>query len=104
MVSLLRYIIFIHYSEPEDVQMEDGEERLFALVINGHSLVHALHTELEYKFVELCTKCKYLKSAYFFYHQMITGNVIVLKYVFHRQSGNLLPSNASSKSNGGAAH
>ncbi|XP_025199207.1 phospholipid-transporting ATPase ID isoform X2 [Melanaphis sacchari] len=48
----------VRFSEPEDVQMEDDEERLFALVINGHSLVHALHTELEYKFVELCTKCK----------------------------------------------
>ncbi|XP_026804746.1 phospholipid-transporting ATPase ID isoform X3 [Rhopalosiphum maidis] len=48
----------VRFSEPGDIQMEDDEERLFALVINGHSLVHALHTELEYKFVELCTKCK----------------------------------------------
>jgi len=51
-------LTFIRYSEPSDVQIEDDEERLYALVINGHSLVHALHTELEYKFVELCTKCK----------------------------------------------
>ncbi|XP_050059932.1 phospholipid-transporting ATPase ID isoform X1 [Aphis gossypii] len=48
----------VRFSEPEDVQTEENEERTFALVINGHSLVHALHTELEYKFVELCTKCK----------------------------------------------
>jgi len=54
---------FIHYSEPDDIQMQDNEERLYALVINGHSLVHALHTELEYKFVELCTKCEYLKGT-----------------------------------------
>ncbi|XP_060873130.1 phospholipid-transporting ATPase ID isoform X1 [Metopolophium dirhodum] len=48
----------VRFSEPDDVEMQDNEERVYALVINGHSLVHALHTELEYKFVELCTKCK----------------------------------------------
>lgn len=53
---------FLDFSEPEDVQFHEGDDHdsaVYALVINGHSLVHALHTELEYKFVELCTKCKY---------------------------------------------
>lgn len=56
-VKLIVIIIVLRYSEPEDVQMQN-EERVYALVINGHSLVHALHTELERKFVDICTKCK----------------------------------------------
>lgn len=48
-----------NYSEPEDVQSNKDEDNEYALIINGHSLVHALHTELESKFVDLCTKCKY---------------------------------------------
>jgi len=68
-------ITFIYDSEPDDVELEDNEDRLYALVINGHSLVHALHTELEYKFVELCTKCKHLTS-FFHYHQVVTKYVI----------------------------
>jgi len=70
-------IKLFHYSEPDDVETEDNEDRLYALVINGHSLVHALHTELEYKFVELCTKCKHLMAHNFFhYHQTVIKNVI----------------------------
>lgn len=61
--------------------MQDNEDRLYALVINGHSLVHALHTELEYKFVELCTKCKYPKgTTIFHYHQAMTENVILCNF------------------------
>lgn len=48
-----------HFSEPEDGACNENEDQVYALVINGHSLVHALHTELENKFVELCTKCKW---------------------------------------------
>lgn len=59
-INILWFKNNIHYSEPDDVEMQDSEERMYALVINGHSLVHALHTELEYKFVELCTKCEFL--------------------------------------------
>lgn len=33
---------------------------MFALVINGHSLVHALHIDLEKTFIEVCTNCEYL--------------------------------------------
>lgn len=58
---IIKLIIFIYFSEPEDVHFPKGEDHdnaVYALIINGQSLVHALHTELEYKFVELCTKCK----------------------------------------------
>ncbi|VVC36361.1 Hypothetical protein CINCED_3A000306 [Cinara cedri] len=48
----------VRFYESEDIQLHEDEEHLFALVINGHSLVHALHTELENKFVDLCTQCK----------------------------------------------
>jgi phospholipid-translocating ATPase len=30
----------------------------FALIINGHSLVHALHPKLEKMFVEVACQCK----------------------------------------------
>jgi hypothetical protein len=31
----------------------------FALVINGHSLVHALHHKLDKLFLEIASQCKY---------------------------------------------
>jgi phospholipid-translocating ATPase len=55
-------IRYKYFSEPENVNMndhDDDDDKMYALVINGHSLVHALHTELEKKFVELCAKCKF---------------------------------------------
>ncbi|XP_050428508.1 phospholipid-transporting ATPase ID [Adelges cooleyi] len=49
----------VRFSEPGDGQQSEQEEqRVYALIVNGHSLVHALHTELEKKFVDLCTNCK----------------------------------------------
>lgn len=45
-------------SEPDDGQFNEDENHVYALIINGHSLVHALHTEFERKFVDLCTKCE----------------------------------------------
>ncbi|XP_074604533.1 ATPase phospholipid transporting 8B [Brevipalpus obovatus] len=45
-------------SFPEDV-LENGETcGGFALVINGHSLVHALHQSLELLFLEVASRCK----------------------------------------------
>lgn len=52
------FFVASFYSEPEDVHFNDDENHVYALIINGHSLVHALHTELERKFVDLCTKCE----------------------------------------------
>ncbi|XP_050535575.1 phospholipid-transporting ATPase ID isoform X2 [Daktulosphaira vitifoliae] len=49
----------VRFSEPDDGQQVNEEEHLeYALIVNGHSLVHALHTELEKIFVDLCTNCK----------------------------------------------
>lgn len=45
-------------SEPDVKPDEGDEETQFALVINGHSLVHALHRDLEKCFINVCTQCK----------------------------------------------
>jgi hypothetical protein len=37
----------------------------FAVVINGHSLVHALHPQMEKLFLEVSTQCEYSKIFYF---------------------------------------
>jgi hypothetical protein len=37
----------------------------FAIVINGHSLVHALHPQLEKLFLEVSSQCEYSKVFYF---------------------------------------
>ncbi len=47
-------------SESEDKIEDFEDETMFALVINGHSLVHALHIDLEKSFIELCSNCKYI--------------------------------------------
>lgn len=87
---------------------DEDEDKVYALVINGHSLVHALHTELEYKFVELCTKCKF--GGIYFYGDCERRKYISVYsytnahvYTF-RQSSDLLSGYASAESNGGAAH
>lgn len=50
------YVIF--YSEPEDKIVEVEDDPTYALVISGHALVHALHTDLEKCFMDLCSQCK----------------------------------------------
>ncbi|XP_044589031.1 phospholipid-transporting ATPase ID isoform X3 [Cotesia glomerata] len=42
--------------EPEDHETESSSE--FALVINGHSLVHALHPQMEKLFLDVSSQCK----------------------------------------------
>jgi hypothetical protein len=37
----------------------------FAVVINGHSLVHALHPQMEKLFLEVSTQCEYSNIFYF---------------------------------------
>lgn len=50
----------IYYSEPEDKIVDVVEDDpIYALVISGHALVHALHTDLEKCFMDLCSQCKY---------------------------------------------
>jgi hypothetical protein len=39
--------------------MENSTE--FAVVINGHSLVHALHPQLEQLFLEVSSQCKWIR-------------------------------------------
>ncbi|XP_065215158.1 phospholipid-transporting ATPase ID isoform X2 [Planococcus citri] len=45
-------------SEPDDKIEDIDDETTFSLVINGHSLVHALHVDLEKSFLEVCSNCK----------------------------------------------
>jgi len=40
----------------------------FAVVINGHSLVHALHPQMEKLFLEVSTQCEYSNIFYFDEH------------------------------------
>lgn len=42
--------------EQDEHEMENSTE--FAVVINGHSLVHALHPQLEQLFLEVSSQCK----------------------------------------------
>ena len=42
--------------EAGDHEMEQAA--CFAIVINGHSLVHALHPQLEQLFLEVSSQCK----------------------------------------------
>jgi len=46
---------------PRDEQDEHEMEHStgFAVVINGHSLVHALHPQLEQPFLEVSSQCKF---------------------------------------------
>jgi hypothetical protein len=37
----------------------------FAIVINGHSLVHALHPQMEKLFLEVSSQCEYSNIFYF---------------------------------------
>jgi phospholipid-translocating ATPase len=36
----------------------------FAIVINGHSLVHALHPQLEKLFLEVSSQCEYCSTLF----------------------------------------
>jgi hypothetical protein len=40
----------------------------FAIVINGHSLVHALHPQMEKLFLEVSSQCEYSNTSYFHKH------------------------------------
>lgn len=48
------------YNPSRDEQDEHEMEHStgFAVVINGHSLVHALHPQLEQLFLEVSSQCK----------------------------------------------
>uniref|UniRef100_A0A2S2QFH4 Phospholipid-transporting ATPase n=1 Tax=Sipha flava TaxID=143950 RepID=A0A2S2QFH4_9HEMI len=73
----------VRFSEPENVNMndhDDDDDKMYALVINGHSLVHALHTELEKKFVELCAKCKAVICCRVTPHQKAMVVQLIKKY------------------------
>lgn len=63
----LNFIFFMYSSDTEynpsrDEQDEHEMEQAtgFAVVINGHSLVHALHPQLEQLFLEVSSQCKLL--------------------------------------------
>lgn len=49
------------YNPSRDEQDEHEMEQAtgFAVVINGHSLVHALHPQLEQLFLEVSSRCKF---------------------------------------------
>lgn len=64
----LNFIFFTYSSDTEynpsrDEQDEHEMEQAtgFAVVINGHSLVHALHPQLEQLFLEVSSQCKFTK-------------------------------------------
>ena len=43
------------HAEPE-MESQNG----FAIVINGHSLVHALHPQMEQLFMDVSTQCNFI--------------------------------------------
>lgn len=56
----------------------------FAVVINGHSLVHALHPQLDQLFLEVSSQCKFnsskyifAKSATFIDHSIFVGKSVI---------------------------
>ena len=46
----------------------------YAVVVNGHSLVHALHPQLDQLFLELASQCKCYSSFYIFFEKLIVFN------------------------------
>lgn len=48
------------YHPGDDAEDNGG----YAVVVNGHSLVHALHPQLEQLFLELASQCKFLQTVY----------------------------------------
>jgi hypothetical protein len=60
------------YSESEYQRGLSAEESDttggFAIVINGHSLVHALHPQMEKLFLEVSSQCEYSSISYFHKH------------------------------------
>jgi hypothetical protein len=57
---------FSYYSESEyqhGLNVEESDTSGgFAIVINGHSLVHALHPQMEKLFLEVSSQCEYSNS------------------------------------------
>lgn len=75
---------FLHSSEAEYNPREEQDEHEmehstgFAVVINGHSLVHALHPKLEHLFLEVSSQCK----SKAFYLQRLRTIVRQLRFWF----------------------
>ena len=46
------------YQRGSNVEGDPDAPATFAIVINGHSLVHALHPQLEKLFLEVASQCK----------------------------------------------
>ena len=64
-ISLKKKTLLVHSSEtdynPTRDEADDHEMEqtaCFAIVINGHSLVHALHPQLEKLFLDVSSQCK----------------------------------------------
>ncbi|XP_044762025.1 probable phospholipid-transporting ATPase IM isoform X2 [Coccinella septempunctata] len=56
-VSIVTFSTQLEYHEPNTSQVEDTQAG-FAILINGQSLVHCLHPQMERLFVEVVMQCK----------------------------------------------
>lgn len=58
------YIFIFRETDYHKPDIEEDTSLLFALVMNGHSLVHVFHPQVEKMFLEVSTMCKLLFYPY----------------------------------------